>query len=63
MGNADSLVSNVDEMAAGKGLGSQIYQNLILYPKATSQMAKTILSPFTHARNFISAGALQWLMV
>ena len=57
MGNADSLVSNVDEMAAGKGLGSQIYQNLILYPKATSQMAKTILSPFTHARNFISAGA------
>ena len=28
-----------------------------MYPKATSQMAKTILSPFTHARNFISAGA------
>ena len=35
----------------------QLYQNFILYPKATSQMAKTILSPITHARNFISAGA------
>ena len=29
----------------------------MLYPKATSQMAKTILAPFTHARNFISAAA------
>ena len=57
IGNADGLVNNIDTIAAGKGLGSQIYQNLILYPKATSQMAKTILSPFTHARNFISAGA------
>jgi hypothetical protein len=28
-----------------------------LYPKATSQIAKTILSPVTHLRNFISAGA------
>jgi hypothetical protein len=57
VGNVDSIVRPIDEMAAGRGLGSQIYQNLILYPKATSQMAKTILSPFTHARNFISAGA------
>ena len=35
----------------------QLYDSFILYPKATSQMAKTILSPITHARNFISAGA------
>jgi hypothetical protein len=35
----------------------QLYQSTLLYPKATSQMAKTILSPITHARNFISAGA------
>ena len=28
-----------------------------MYPKATSQIAKTILSPVTHLRNFISAGA------
>jgi hypothetical protein len=40
-----------------KGLGAQIYNNLVLYPKGTSQMAKTILAPFTHVRNFISATA------
>jgi hypothetical protein len=38
-------------------LPATLYQNLVLYPKATSQMAKTILAPFTHARNFISAAA------
>jgi hypothetical protein len=36
---------------------TQVYNNLILYPKATSQIAKTILSPVTHLRNFVSAGA------
>ena len=56
-GVVDSIVKPIDDIAASKGMVSQIYQNLILYPKATSQMAKTILSPFTHARNFISAGA------
>ena len=30
---------------------------LYLYPKAASQIAKTILSPVTHLRNFVSAGA------
>jgi hypothetical protein len=40
-----------------KDIPTQLYQNLILYPKATAQMAKTILAPFTHARNFISAAA------
>jgi len=40
-----------------KSMPVQLYQNLILYPKATAQMAKTILAPFTHARNFISAAA------
>ena len=39
------------------GIIGQIYDNLILYPKATSQLAKTVLSPVTHVRNFISAGA------
>ena len=38
-------------------MGGQIYANLVLFPKATSQMAKTILSPVTHMRNFVSAGA------
>ena len=36
---------------------AQVYQNTVLYPKATAQMAKTILAPFTHARNFISAAS------
>ena len=40
-----------------KGMPAQIYNNLVLYPKGTSQMAKTILAPFTHVRNFISATA------
>jgi hypothetical protein len=33
------------------------YRNLILYPKGVSQVAKTVLSPITHFRNFFSAGA------
>jgi len=36
---------------------TQMYDSFILYPKATSQVAKTILSPITHVRNFVSAGA------
>ena len=36
---------------------SFVYDSFILYPKATSQIAKTILSPITHVRNFVSAGA------
>ena len=42
---------------ASKSIGWQIYNNLVLYPKGTSQMAKTILAPFTHVRNFVSATA------
>ena len=56
-GNVDGIFRPLDELANSKSLRSNLYNNLILYPKATSQMAKTILSPFTHARNFISAGA------
>lgn len=40
-----------------EGTIGKLYENLILYPKATSQIAKTILSPVTHVRNFISSGA------
>ena len=54
-------VAEAIEMAAGKpyeGVATNaLYRNLILFPKATSQMAKTILSAVTHARNFVSAGA------
>jgi len=31
------------------------YRNLILFPKALSQVAKTILAPVTHLRNIVSA--------
>jgi hypothetical protein len=41
----------------GSGILGRIYESLVLYPKATSQIAKTILSPVTHLRNFVSAGA------
>ena len=54
-------VADAVEIASGKAVtnlaSNAIYRNLILFPKATSQMAKTILSPVTHARNFLSAGA------
>jgi hypothetical protein len=57
-GNADALY-NVNKNIIGpeSGFAGRLYANAILYPKATSQMAKTILSPFTHMRNFLSAGA------
>jgi hypothetical protein len=41
----------------GSGVLGRLYESLVLYPKATSQIAKTILSPITHMRNFVSAGA------
>jgi len=41
----------------GSGPLGRLYESLVLYPKATSQIAKTILSPITHARNFISAAS------
>jgi len=44
-------------LARDKGTVRQMYDSFILYPKATSQIAKTILSPITHVRNFVSAGA------
>jgi hypothetical protein len=41
----------------GTGSFATMYQNFILYPKATSQLAKTVLSPITHMRNLFSASA------
>ena len=40
-----------------RGTAGRLYDSLVLYPKAASQIAKTILSPVTHLRNFVSAGA------
>ena len=55
-GMADAL-EQVSTKITAKGPIGQLYHSLLLYPKATSQIAKTILSPVTHMRNFISAGA------
>ena len=55
-GMADAL-EQVGMQNTKRGALGQIYHSLLLYPKATSQIAKTILSPVTHMRNFISAGA------
>ena len=56
-GVVDGLVEPVESLFQSKNFGTQLYANFILYPKATSQMAKTILSPVTHVRNLVSAGA------
>jgi hypothetical protein len=60
-GVADALeqqgFNDITPTLMGSEMLGQIYSSLILYPKATSQIAKTILSPVTHMRNFISAGA------
>jgi len=53
---ADALEQTAEQTRSDSMIG-KIYENLILYPKATSQLAKTVLSPVTHVRNFISAGA------
>ena len=39
-----------------KGL-SDAYKYIFLYPKAGAQIAKTVLSPTTHMRNFLSASS------
>jgi len=55
-GVADSLNKTGLQIQDAGTLG-QLYHSLILYPKGLSQIAKTILSPVTHLRNFVSAGA------
>ena len=55
-GNADALVKG-DIVQESSNLGYMLYKNAILYPKAGAQLAKTVLGPVTHARNFLSAMA------
>ena len=56
VGNADALVRG-DIVNKNNGLGYTLYKNAFLYPKAGVQLAKTVLGPVTHARNFLSAAA------
>ena len=53
----DYAQSFMDAQLSSKSIPTQLYNNLVLYPKGMSQMAKTILAPFTHVRNFVSAAA------
>jgi len=46
----DTGLQQADPTMLGK-----LYESLVLYPKGLSQVAKTILSPVTHMRNFVSA--------
>jgi hypothetical protein len=55
-GNADALVRG-DITNDPQGMAWMLYKNAILYPKAGAQLAKTVLGPVTHARNFISSMA------
>jgi hypothetical protein len=50
----NEIADALEETAAqtrSKSIIGKIYENFILYPKATSQLAKTVLSPVTHVRN------------
>ena len=57
----DAKLAEAFEEASGKISAQRWYEtaynNFILYPKATAQLAKTVLSPITHVRNLLSAGA------
>ena len=55
-GIADAM-AKTSGVTQSSGILGRLYESLVLYPKATSQIAKTILSPVTHLRNFVSAGA------
>jgi len=55
-GIADALETTSKDLGS-KNMVGKMYENFILFPKATSQIAKTILSPITHVRNFLSASA------
>ncbi len=54
----DALTATQQRLINNKTV-SFLYDSLFLFPKATSQFAKTVLSPITHARNFFSAATFQ----
>ena len=56
-GVANALETTGKNLIDHLGSFGNIYSNFILYPKATSQLAKTVLSPITHMRNLFSASA------
>ena len=55
---AEALDTTQKALFNNKTIGF-LYDSLFLFPKATSQFAKTVFSPITHARNFFSAATFQ----
>jgi len=54
---ADAVTGANKDLINNSNTFGYIWNNFVLLPKATSQIAKTILSPITHVRNFVSGGA------
>jgi hypothetical protein len=56
---ADSFeaVNKLSNFFVRDGKLAEAYKYVFLYPKAGAQIAKTVLSPTTHIRNFLSASA------
>jgi len=52
----DAVFDVTNDFLTRSNVGT-LYRYAILAPKGISQIAKTILSPITHVRNFITAGA------
>jgi len=62
--NANGIASGLTSVVRGRSdanpaekAATWFYRNALLFPKAISQLAKTVLSIPTHLRNFFSAGA------
>jgi len=53
----EQAIKFAEEMPLDGLMKSSLYRYLIAVPKAGAQVAKTVLSPFTHMRNFTSAVA------
>ena len=53
----EQAIKFAEEMPLDGLMKSALYRYLIAVPKAGAQVAKTVLSPFTHMRNFTSAVA------
>jgi hypothetical protein len=52
----DAVFDVTNDFLTRSNVGT-LYRYAILAPKGISQIAKTILSPITHVRNFVTAGA------
>ena len=54
---ADAVTGANKDLISNSNTFGYVWNNFVLLPKATSQMAKTIFSAITHVRNFVSGGA------